>query len=99
MDFNGKRALVTGGSRGIGKAIAKALIDHGARVVITGRNAEVLEASAKELGAIPVRADAALEADCVRSVEEAVKALGGLDVLVNNAGIGRGARSPRPPWT
>jgi 3-oxoacyl-[acyl-carrier protein] reductase len=60
-------------------------------VVITGRNEAVLEKSAKELGAIPVRADVAVEADCVRSVDTAVQALGGLDILINNAGIGRGA--------
>jgi len=91
MEFQGKRALVTGGSRGIGKAIAKALIDRGVRTVITGRNPEVLAASAKELGAVGIRADVASEEDCVRSVNEALKALGGLDILINNAGIGRGA--------
>jgi len=91
MDLKNKKALVTGGTRGIGRAIAQALIAEGAQVVITGRNPETAAVAAKEIGAIGIGADVSLEADCVRSVEVAAAELGGLDVLINNAGIGKGA--------
>jgi 3-oxoacyl-[acyl-carrier protein] reductase len=88
MSLSGAKALVTGGSAGIGKAIARALIQRGARVAITARGEERLRKTAQEIGAHAIVADAADEADCVRSVREAVEALGGLDILVNNAGYG-----------
>src|SRR4051812_27929449 len=87
--LNGRRALVTGGSRGIGAAIARALADQGANVAITfersaDRASQVAEAiAAKGRKAIAIRADAADPAAVRRSVEEAVIALGGLDILVN----------------
>lgn len=91
----GKRALVTGASRGIGAGIALALADKGADVAITyersaDRAAEVVRAiEAKGRRAIAIQADSA-DADAVqRSVAEAVAALGGIDILVNNAGIAR----------
>jgi len=87
-ELRDRRYLVTGGSRGIGRAIAEALASRGARVVITGRDASVAERTAKEIGAHAVAADVGEETDCVRSVREASDALGGLDGLVNNAGIG-----------
>ncbi|GGD21918.1 SDR family NAD(P)-dependent oxidoreductase [Aureimonas glaciei] len=89
----GKRALVTGGSRGIGAAIALALVDGGADVAITyGHSAErasqvVRDIEAKGRKALAIRADAADPAAIRRSVDEAVAALGGLDILVNNAAI------------
>jgi 3-oxoacyl-[acyl-carrier protein] reductase len=92
MNLNGAKALVTGGSAGIGKAIAKALAERGAKVAITARQEGRLEAAAKEIGARAIHADAASEADCVRSVREAAEALGGLDILVNNAGFGYHAK-------
>jgi NAD(P)-dependent dehydrogenase (short-subunit alcohol dehydrogenase family) len=91
----GKRALVTGGSRGIGAAIALALADKGADVAITyeqsvDRAAEIVKAiEGKGRRALAIRADSADPAAVKRSVEQAVAGLGGLDILVNNAGIAR----------
>lgn len=92
-ELRGKRALVTGASRGIGAAIALALADKGADVAITyersaERAAEVVRAiEAKGRKAIAIRADSADPVAIKRSVDETAQALGGLDILVNNAGI------------
>ena len=88
MDIRNAKALVTGGSSGIGKEIAKQLMERGAKVVICGRDAAKLEATAKEIGATPVQADVSIEADAIRVVRESIAALGGVNVLVNNAGFG-----------
>ncbi|MGD8496542.1 MAG: SDR family oxidoreductase [Gemmatimonadales bacterium] len=88
MDLHGAKALVTGGSEGIGKAIAAALIAEGADVVITGRREEVLETAAVEIGAGWIAGDVGDEADAIRTVEEFVDEHGRLDILVNNAGFG-----------
>jgi 3-oxoacyl-[acyl-carrier protein] reductase len=88
MRITGARALVTGGSEGIGYGIARALIEKGARVAITGRRREPLEKAAKELGALAIPGDVSKEADAVRTVETVVRELGGIDLLVNNAGMG-----------
>lgn len=87
MKVSGKRALVTGASSGLGEAIARRLVAEGAKVAITARRAERLEALARELGAHAVVADHEREEDNVRAIEQAVAALGGLDVLVLNAGV------------
>lgn len=87
-ELKDRRYLVTGGSRGIGRAIAAALTERGAKVAITGRDAQVAAAAGDEIGAHAVAADVGVEEDCVRSVREAADALGGLDGLINNAGIG-----------
>jgi 3-oxoacyl-[acyl-carrier protein] reductase len=95
-DLAGKRALVTGASRGIGAGIALALADKGADVVITylnspDRAAEVVRAiEAKGRRALSVRADSGDPAAVRRSIDETVQALGGVDILVNNVGISRG---------
>ena len=95
-ELAGKRALVTGASRGIGAAIALALADRGADVAITyersvERAAEVVRAiEAKGRRAIAIRADSAEASAVKRSVDEAAEGLGGLDIIVNNAGIARG---------
>jgi 3-oxoacyl-[acyl-carrier protein] reductase len=88
MELKDKRALVTGGSRGIGRAIAEALVVAGARVAITARNEADLEKAAAETKALAIRADVAVEADAQRAVATAARTFGGLDILVNNAGIG-----------
>lgn len=94
-ELAGKRALVTGASRGIGAAIALALAEKGADVAITyERSAEraatvVAEIEAKGRKGVAVQADAADPAAIARSVEEAAGALGGLDIVVNNAAIAR----------
>ena len=79
-------AVVTGGSRGIGAGIAAALVGAGARVVISGRRAEVLEATADEIGATAVVADAADRDDAGEPVRQAIERFGGIDILVNNVG-------------
>jgi 3-oxoacyl-[acyl-carrier protein] reductase len=80
--------LVTGGSSGIGRAIARTLIDAGARVAITGRNRRQLDEAASALGAFPICADVSNEADVERTYREFLAKFGHLDVLVNNAGAG-----------
>jgi 3-oxoacyl-[acyl-carrier protein] reductase len=93
MTLTGKRALVTGASRGIGAAIAKALAAEGADVAITYEKsaesaAEVVSAiKAKGRRAVAIQADSADVAAVQASVDKTVAELGGLDILVNNAGI------------
>jgi len=92
--LQGQVALVTGGSRGIGRAIARALVAEGAKVVITGRNEARLSAACREIESAgpgkveSVPADVKEYTDMERAVNAAVTRFGGLDVLVNNAGIG-----------
>lgn len=81
-------ALITGGSSGIGRAIAETLVAAGARVAITGRNKEKLDAAAASIGAFAIHADAAVEEDVDRTYREVLAKFGDLDILVNNAGIG-----------
>ena len=83
-------ALVTGGSSGIGLAIARMLREEGYDLTVVSRTAEKIEAAAAELGAHPIAADLGAEQDCVRVVAEHKERFGGLDVLVNSAGIGIG---------
>jgi 3-oxoacyl-[acyl-carrier protein] reductase len=90
----GRVAVVTGGTRGIGLAIARSLADDGASVVVSGRDPDRLERAAKELealgtSALAVPADAAKREDAERLVEAAKERFGRIDVLVNNAGITR----------
>lgn len=92
-NLEGKRALVTGGSRGIGAAIAIALADNGADVALTFQQSAESAASVVQkieaLGrrGVAIQADSADPAAIERSVAQAVEALGGLDILVNNAAI------------
>jgi 3-oxoacyl-[acyl-carrier protein] reductase len=90
----GRVAMVTGGTRGIGLAIARLLADDGASVVVSGRDPGRLESAAKELEALgasvlAVAADAAKREDADGLVEAARERFGRIDVLVNNAGITR----------
>jgi len=92
--IQGKTAIVTGGSRGIGLAIARELVRQGAHVGITGRSAAHL-ASARSLleaergGAVEaVQADVRRADEVERGIEAVVKRFGGIDVLINNAGVG-----------
>ena len=82
------RALVTGGSTGIGRATAELLIQRGGKVVISARNEKALRATASAIGAIPVRGDVGSEDDVRRMVEVAIAELGDYNVLINNAGFG-----------
>ncbi|MFT5050079.1 MAG: 3-oxoacyl-[acyl-carrier protein] reductase [Chlamydiales bacterium] len=88
MDFKGKKALVTGASEGIGRAIAAAFIARGAEVAITGRRAAQLEKTGAELGAWALPGDVSVEADVVATMDAFVERHGRIDVLVNNAGFG-----------
>ena len=81
-------ALVTGGSSGIGLAIARMLREEGYELTLASRTREKIEAAAAELGALAVAADMGKEEDCVRVVAEHRERHGGLDVLVNSAGLG-----------
>eukprot|EP01041_Mallomonas_annulata_P018055 gene18055-36804_t len=86
-DLDGKVALVTGGGTGIGRATARRLVARGASVVVAGRRLEPLDEVAAATGAFAIRCDVA----DVESVDAAIDALvnrfGGLDIVVNNAGI------------
>jgi len=85
-----KSALVTGGSSGIGLALARMLRDEGFALTLAARQLERLEAARDELGAEIVQADVSREEDCVRLVAAHAELHGGLDVLVNSAGLGIG---------
>jgi NAD(P)-dependent dehydrogenase (short-subunit alcohol dehydrogenase family) len=89
FDLAGKVAVVTGGGRGIGRAIARGLAEHGATVVVCGRTAATLEAVAAELGgdALAQVADVSCETDVEALCEMVLARLGRIDVLVCNAGV------------
>ena len=85
-----RAALVTGGSSGIGLAIARMLRDEGYGLTLASRRPERVQAAAEELGAAAVAADVGNAEDCARLVAEHRERFGRLDVLVNSAGIGIG---------
>jgi len=86
--FDGQAALVTGGSTGIGAAVALRLAKAGAKVVITGRHEDTLRTSAERHPGIGyVVADVARAGDVARSIDEVRKRFGRLDILINNAGV------------
>jgi 3-oxoacyl-[acyl-carrier protein] reductase len=90
----GRVAVVTGGARGIGRAMTRVLAAAGAKVVVSGRNQEALEEACAEVvasggEAIAVQADVAQEADADRLVERTVEAFGKAEILINNAGVTR----------
>ena len=91
IDFTEKRVLVTGGTRGIGRATVEAFLGAGARVAVNGASDTSVARALDELGAgesaIAAPGDVAAVADCARIIEAAVEGLGGLDVLVNSAGV------------
>lgn len=85
LRLDGKKALVTGGSRGIGKAIAKAFVDSGAEVMISSRKAETCEETANEIGCIFEAGHVGRQEDAERITDACRDRLGGIDILVNNA--------------
>lgn len=88
IDLSGKTALVTGSTRGIGRAIAEALVKAGAKVVVCGREQAKAAAVAQEIGAtLGVGLDVGDTASIEAAVDQVTKTLGGVDILVNNAGI------------
>jgi 3-oxoacyl-[acyl-carrier protein] reductase len=88
MNLKNSVALITGGSNGIGRAIAQSLAASGARVAITGRDERRLANTARELGVHPIHADVSVEADVERTYREVMEKFGDLEILVNNAGFG-----------
>jgi NAD(P)-dependent dehydrogenase (short-subunit alcohol dehydrogenase family) len=91
MDFTDKRVLVTGSSRGVGRATAQKLLDCGARVAVNGRTADSTAAGIVALGSdarlVAAPGHIGTVAGCEAAIAAAVGALGGLDILVNNAGV------------
>ncbi len=88
MKLETAKVLITGGNTGLGFATAKLLKEKGAAVVITGRNPETLAQAAKELNVKAIQADVSHEQEVIKMVKEAHEHLGGLNVLINNAGFG-----------
>lgn len=93
IDLKGKKAIVTGGGRGLGKAVALALAAEGVNIAITGRNEDRLKAAAEEIKKLGVEAvyavyDAADEKATNEGIKTLATQLGGVDILINNAGIG-----------
>lgn len=88
MDIRNAKVLITGGSQGIGLETARLLVEKGARVLICGRNWDKLEKASKESGAIPLVCDVSQAEDLKKLIGQTLEKLGGLNVLVNNAGYG-----------
>ena len=88
MNLTDKITLVTGGSSGIGRAVAESLIGAGAKVAITGRDQAKLKDTATAIGAHAIQADVSKEEDVQRTYQEVLDTFGDLDILVNNAGVG-----------
>lgn len=94
MAIRGTKALITGGSRGIGREIAKRLSDAGVKVVITGRREETLKACAEEIGAEYIVWDISDISVMQKNFDRAKEMLGGLDIAVSNAGV----LTPQHEW-
>jgi NAD(P)-dependent dehydrogenase (short-subunit alcohol dehydrogenase family) len=101
LQLHGKRAIVTGGSRGLGKAIARHLAEEGVDMVVAARGRESLEAAAVELAEatgrriVAVSADVSSDSSVDALIATAIESLGGVDILINNAaapGAGKAAR-------
>ncbi len=92
MDFTGKKVLVTGGTRGIGAAAVRAFLERGAMVAINGRTPDSAAKAVHELGSgIAAPGHVGTVAGCEAAVAAAIDGLGGLDLLINSAGVGHGA--------
>lgn len=92
--FEGKGVLILGGNAGIGEAATRLFAAEGARLAITGRNAETLNSVAAETGALALRADMGNLDESCRAIADAASALDGFDVLFVNAGVGGFAMVP-----
>ena len=90
FDLSGKVAVVTGSSRGLGYAIAEAMIAHGATVIVSSESAQDTAAAAAALNATGVPCDVADDAAIAALVAKANERFGGIDILVSNAGINGG---------
>ena len=89
MRVEDKVAVITGAGSGIGLATARLFIEQGAKVIAADWNEQAVVSAAEQIGGsiVPVRANVAEEADCVRMVDRAISDFGRIDVLVNNAGV------------
>ncbi len=92
QDLKGKNALVTGGSRGLGKAVALALAKEGVNVAVTGRNTKTLEETVEEIRSFGVKADYSIfnvaeKVEVKMQLERLIDSFGAFDILINNAGI------------
>jgi len=92
MELSNAKVLVTGGATGIGLATARAMAAGGAQIAVCGRRAEPLDRAREEFGFTAIRGDVSVDADAIRIVAESAEALGGLNVLVNNAAFGTFAK-------
>ena len=92
MELTDVKAIVTGGSSGIGRETARQLVEAGGSVVIAARGEQKLQGAADETGAIPVRCDVGVESDVVELVQQARDRMEGYNVLINNAGYGHFAK-------
>lgn len=88
MNLTNSKILITGGSSGLGKAMAEVLTEAGAKVLITGRNAQKVDDVAQKIGCLGLAFDVANYAELPNKAAKAVELLDGIDVLINNAGIG-----------
>lgn len=86
-DFKGKTVLITGASRGIGEMAARDFSHAGANVVLMARSGQRIQAIASEIEGAAVVGDVAVYADVARAVQTAIQTFGGLDILINNAGV------------
>jgi NAD(P)-dependent dehydrogenase (short-subunit alcohol dehydrogenase family) len=86
-DFKGKTVLITGASRGIGEMAAREFAAAGANVVLMARSGQQIQAIAGDIGGVAVTGDVAVYADVEGAVKTAVERFGGLDILINNAGV------------
>ncbi|SDN71475.1 SDR family NAD(P)-dependent oxidoreductase [Alkalicoccus daliensis] len=94
LQLKGKKVLVTGGSKGIGKGIAKAFLEEGAEVAILGRGKEALNQAKKEMPSLKtIQADVTLEEDRTRAFNEFLETFSRIDILVNNAGGSSGGKT------
>ncbi|MDT3405083.1 3-ketoacyl-ACP reductase [Mucilaginibacter terrae] len=94
ISLQGKTAIITGGGRGLGKAVALILAQEGVNIAITGRNEENLKTTVEEIKKFGVAAAYAVfnienEAEVKAGIDKLVNQLGGVDILINNAGIGQ----------
>jgi NAD(P)-dependent dehydrogenase (short-subunit alcohol dehydrogenase family) len=94
MRFDNKCVLILGGNAGIGLAAARMFRAEGAKLAITGRDAESLRAVAEELDALAIRSDMGMVTDTIAAMNEVREALGGIDILFVNAGVGGFAPVP-----
>lgn len=88
MNLSDVNALITGGSSGIGKATAQAIVEAGGAAVIAARGEERLKAAAEETGAVPLTCDVTNESEVIPAVENVIEELDNYNVLINNAGYG-----------